>query len=93
METKFEVINTEKQIHRAETSREMMNYVQESDYHTKENNKTFVCESCKTNENEILNQYKKLKEEVLKGFAVSELTSSLKHYRQRLKEEADSQGL
>ena len=33
-----------------ETSREMMNHVQESDYHTKENNKTFVCESCKTNE-------------------------------------------
>ena len=50
METKFEDINTEKQIHWVETSREMMNHVQESDYHTKENNKTFVCESCKTNE-------------------------------------------
>ena len=54
-----------------------MNSVQESDYHTEESKKTFNQESFKRDENEMLNQDEKLKQEAVKLFKFSELTSSL----------------
>ena len=50
------------------TLAEAMNYIQESDYPTEESKKKFICESFKIDENEILNQDEKMKEEAVKMF-------------------------
>ena len=45
-----------------------MNYIQESDYPTEESKKKFICESFKIDENEVLKQDEKMKEEAVKMF-------------------------
>ena len=57
------------------TLAEAMNYIQES-------KKKFICESFKIDENEILNQDEKLKEEAVKMFLDNFLVLALylKHY-------------
>ena len=45
---------------------ENVNTVGESDYHTEESKRKFIHESFKIDENKILNQDEKLKEEVVK---------------------------
>ena len=47
---------------------EAMNYIQESDYPTEESKKKFICESFKIDENEVLKQDEKMKEEAVKMF-------------------------
>ena len=51
-----------------EVTSETINSVQESDYLTEESKRKFICKSFKIDENKILNQDEKLKEEVIKLF-------------------------
>ena len=51
---------------RDEMGSENVNTVGESDYHTEESKRKFIHESFKIDENKILNQDEKLKEEVVK---------------------------
>ena len=64
------------------TLMETRNYMGESDYPTEESKKEFVCESFKIDENEILNQDEKLKQEAVKLFLDKFLgpASHPKHY-------------
>ena len=60
-----------------ETPSETVNSIQESDYPTEESRRKFIRESFKIDENEILNQDEKLKEEVIKLFLENFLALAL----------------
>ena len=68
------------------TLAEAMNYIQESDYPTEESKKKFICESFKIDENEVLKQDEKMKEEAVKMFLDNFLVLALylKHYNRCL---------